>query len=345
MTTLVTGATGFLGRHVTSLLCTRGEPVRVLVQPNEALGPLTVLADRGQIAVYRGDLTDRPSLDAAVQGIDRILHCAAKTGPWGPSRAYWAANVGGLRSLIDAALDARVRRIVHVSSVTVHGNDVGGVADELTPIRIEPNPYSQSKVAGERLLNELVDERNAPVTIVRPGWIYGPGDRASLGRFAAMVEAGKAIVIGSGNNHLPLIHVSDVAHGILLASDADNAVGRSYILVNDESITQNDYWLAMARELEVSAPRRRIPYRLALALGTAAEAVGHLAHSAKPPPLTRYGIQMLGGENRFQIGRARRELGFVPRLDLREGMRDSIAWYRAKDQMSDPYLPKMEMQS
>ena len=343
MTTLVTGATGFLGMHVTSLLCERGEPVRVLVQPSEPLASLTSLANRGQIEVCRGDLTDRPSLDAAVQGIDRILHCAAKTGPWGPSRAYWRANVGGLRSLVNAALAAKVRRFVHVSSVTVHGNDIGGVADERAPIRVEPNPYSQSKVAGERLLTALCTEQSAPITIVRPGWIYGPGDLASFGRFAAMVEAGRAIVIGSGNNHLPLIHVRDVARGMVLASEAENAVGRTYILVNDEPVTQNDYWLTLARELEASPPRRRIPYRLALALGTAAEAVGHLVHSTKPPPLTRYGIQMLGGENRFQIGRARRELGFVPQVDLREGARESIAWYLSKDTTSDPRLSNVEL--
>lgn len=330
MTTLVTGATGLLGRHLTSLLCKHGESVRVLVQPNEPLGPLTSLAVEKRIEVCRGDLTDRSSLYAAVQGIDRVLHCAAKTGPWGSPRIYWSTNVDGLRSLVEAAVEVKVQRFVHVSSITVHGNDVRGVADELSPIRIEPNPYSQSKVAAERLLREHWENRHVPVTIVRPGWIYGPGDLASTSRFAAMVEAGRAIVIGSGNNHVPLVHVRDVARGIVQASEAENAVGRTYILVNDEPVTQNDYWQALAQEMGVSSPRRRIPYRLALALGTAAEAVGHLTRSTKPPLLTRYGIQMLGGENLFRIRRARHELGFAPQISLSEGVRETIAWYRSQ---------------
>src|SRR5262249_30741695 len=157
---------------------------------------------------------DRGALAAAVCGVDLVLHCAARTGPWGPAAEYEAANVLGLRLLVDAAEEAGVRRLVHVSSVTVHGNDARGQADETTPLRVEPNPYSRSKVAGERLLEGLIRERRVPVTIVRPGWIYGPRDTASFSRFATMIEQGRMVVVGSGRNHVPLIYVRDVAHGI-----------------------------------------------------------------------------------------------------------------------------------
>jgi 2-alkyl-3-oxoalkanoate reductase len=325
MTVLVTGAGGFLGSHVTELLVARGTPTRVLARPGDPLGT----PYDGALDVHWADLTDRAALEAAVGGIDRIIHCAARTGPWGPQSEYWRTNVRGLETLVEVALAAGVRRIVHVSSITVHGNDVRGTADEHAPFRVEPNPYSRSKVAGEQLLERMIREKGAPVTIVRPGWIYGPRDTASFARLAGIIRTGRMIMMGSGENHLPLIYARDAAEGILLASDADHATGGAYLLVNDEPVTQRDFIGAIARELGVRRPTRRIPYRLGVMLGTLAEAGARLAHRRQPPPVMRYGLQLLGGENRFNISRARHDLGFSPRVDLAEGIRQSVEWYRA----------------
>ena len=107
-------------------------------------------------------------------------------GPGAPRLEYERTNVRGLETLVRTALAAGVRRLVHVSSATVHGVDVRGSADEETPFRKEPNPYTRSKVAGERLLERMIRNEQAPVSIVRPGWIYGPRDTASFGRLARL---------------------------------------------------------------------------------------------------------------------------------------------------------------
>src|SRR5215218_1642656 len=250
MTVLVTGATGFLGSHLTELLLAAGERPRVLVRPGEAVG----VSAGAAVDVFSGDIGDRAALETALRGVDRVLHCAARCGPWGPPAEYVSTNVRGLETLVRAALAAGVRRLVHVSSITVHGNDVKGAADESTPLREEPNPYSRSKVAGERLLERMIRDDGAPVTIVRPGWIYGPRDRASFARIARMIEKGQMLVVGGGENHLPLIYVSDVARGVLLASEAGQAAGKTYLLINDESVTQRDYVNAIASELGAPAP-------------------------------------------------------------------------------------------
>jgi nucleoside-diphosphate-sugar epimerase len=326
VTVLVTGAAGLLGGHVADLLAERGEPVRALIRRDEDPARLAALG----VDVRQGDLIDRGSLEAAVHGVDVVLHCAARTGPWGPAGEYENANVYGLKSLVEASLKAGVRRFVHVSSVTVHGNAVGGAADETAPIRVEPNPYSRTKVAGERLVERLVREQGAPVVVVRPGLIYGPRDRGSFARFAALVRDGKMPIIGAGRNHIPLVYVRDVAAGVILAGQAGpEAVGRAYLLVNDEPVTQYAYLATIAGELGVPAPARHIPYRAALGLGLASELVGRARHSDQPPPLMRYGLQLLGGENQFVISRARRELGFEPRVDLATGVRESVAWFRS----------------
>src|SRR5207245_2086796 len=230
VTVLVTGATGLLGSHITDLLLLRGERPRVLVRPGDCLQELT----EGAVDVCWGNVMDSSALEGALSGVECVLHCAARTGPWGPAAEYEGTNVRGLKALVEVALAAGVRRFVHVSSITVHGNSVGGPADETTPLRVESNPYSRSKVAGERLLEALIREREAPVTIVRPGWIYGPRDAASFARFATMIQHGRMIMIGPGKNHIPLIFVRDAAQGVLQASESDEAVGKSYLLVNDE---------------------------------------------------------------------------------------------------------------
>jgi nucleoside-diphosphate-sugar epimerase len=322
--TLVTGASGFLGSHVTDLLVGRGERPRLLIAPDEPVQPLPV----GEVDLRRGDICDAGDVRDAVRGVDCILHCAAKTGPWGPQAEYERTNVRALESLVRLAADAGARRFVHVSSVTVHGNDVGGRADEETPFREEPNPYSRSKLAAERVLIRLSAEQVLPITIVRPGWIYGPRDRASFARLARKLEAGQMVIIGPGTNHLPLVYVRDAARGVLLASQGPRASGRAYALVNDEPITQLDYLSAIARELGTTVPSRRLPYRLALSLGAVAEAAGRLTGRRQPPSVMRYGVQMLGGENRFSIDRAREELGFTPSVSMLDGVGRSIRWYR-----------------
>jgi nucleoside-diphosphate-sugar epimerase len=312
-----------LGGAVTTLLLERGEAVRALVLPGEDAERLR----RRGVEIARGDLRDMTSLRNVVSGVDRVLHCAARTGTWGPQREYDAVNVAGLERLFQAAYRAGVPRIVHVSSVAVHGNDLHGAGDESSPLRPEPNPYSRTKLAGERVVARLV-RAGAPITTVRPGWIYGAGDRNSFGRLVEKIASGSMLQIGAGTNHLPLVYVTDVARGVLLAADAPKAIGRAYLLVNDEPVTQRQYLATIARELGVAPPSRRVPYRLALALAAAAEAAQCAVRPQAPPPLTRFGVTLLGGDSRFSIARARTELGFVPQIGIDEGVHLGVAWHR-----------------
>jgi nucleoside-diphosphate-sugar epimerase len=326
MTVLVTGGCGFLGGHLVDLLLERGDEVRVLAAPEEDVSRLSAAG----VDVVRGDLRDRSSLAAAVEGSEHVFHCAARTGPWGKTAEYTEVNVWGLRALLEAALRARVKRFVHVSSIAVHGTDVHGTADETAPLKGGPDPYSATKAEGERVIQRMITHDNAPVTIVRPGLVYGPRDANAFARFADLIEHGRMPIIGSGDNHLPLIHVGDVARGILLAAEARESLGRAYLLVSERPVTQLDYLTAIAAELGVATPRIHVPYHAALALAASAEALGHLFGRGDPPPVMRFGIRQIGGENRFLGDRARIELGFCPQVSLADGVRQSVAWYRGQ---------------
>ncbi len=332
MKVLVTGAAGFLGGHLVDMLVERGDDVRAMVRPAEDVGRLCALPG---VEVIYGDMTDAESLKRGVQGVRRVYHTAARTGPWGLEDSYWQTNVQGLASLIHAAMDAGVERIVHTSSITVYGHHLQGIVTEDDPYHAENNPYSRTKIAGEKLIANLVKNDGAPVVIARPGWIYGPRDTASFGRFAALVESGRGFLIGSGRNIVPLVYVRDVAQGLIKAGDAGDAtIGHAYTIANDQRVTQAEYMNAIAGGLGAAHLSLRLPYTPLYLGARAAELVWAAAgrRRASPPPVTTYGITLLGGDQLFSIDRARAELGYKPQYDLVRGIAEGIAWYMAQKQ-------------
>lgn len=327
MKVLVTGAAGFLGGHLVDMLVEQGYDVRAMVRPAENADRLYTLK---QVEVVLGDMTNEASLKRAVKGVQRVFNVAARTGPWGEENAYWKVNVQGVSDLIHASLDAGVQRIVHTSSITVYGHSLQGIVTEDDAFHAEDNPYSRTKIAGERLIANLVKDDSAPVVIVRPGWIYGPRDTASFGRFVALVESGKSFLLGSGKNIVPVVYVRDVAQGLMKAAEAgDETIGRAYTIADDRRVTQAEYLNTIADCLQVPHVRLHLPYRGMYAASRAAElawlAMGR--RNAAPPPVTTYGVTLLGGEQMFSIGRARRELGFEPAFDLAHGVAEGVRWY------------------
>jgi len=327
MKVLVTGAAGFLGGHLVDMLLERGDEVRAMVRPVEDASRLRKLDG---VEVVLGDLVDRESLKRAVQDVKRVYNVAAKTGPWGLEKDYNAINVWGVADLITASMDAGVQRIVHTSSITVYGHHLKGIITEDHPFHAEDNPYSRTKIAGEKLIADFVKERGAPVVIVRPAWIYGPRDTASFGRFVAMVESGKGFLIGSGKNIVPVVYVRDVAQGLIKAGDSgDEVIGKAYTIADDRRVTQAEYLNTIADFLEVPPVSRKIPYFTLLAAARGAELMWQAMGRRKsaPPPVTTYGVTLLGGNQEFSIEKARRELGYEPEYDVIRGVFEGVNWY------------------
>jgi nucleoside-diphosphate-sugar epimerase len=324
---LVTGAAGFLGGHLVDMLVERGDEVRAMVRPVEDAHRLKQLPG---LEVVQGDLTDAASLKRAVQGVQRVYNVAAKTGPWGLEDVYRAINVRGLVDLVNVATDAGVQRIVHTSSITVYGHHLHGIITEDHPFHAENNPYSRTKIAGEKMLANLVKDRGAPVVIVRPAWIYGPRDTASFGRFVALVESGKFFFFGSGRNVVPVVYVLDVAQGLIKAGDAgDEVIGQAYTIADDRRVSQAEYLNTIADFLGVAPISRTVPYLPLYAAGRTAELVWQTLgrRKAAPPPLTTYGVTLLGGDQQFSIEKARRELGYEPQYDVIRGVSEGVKWY------------------
>ena len=329
---LITGGNGFVGRHLIEALQARDQAVRVLALPGEDTRGLEQL----EVVVYRGDVRDPETLREPMAGVDAVVHLAAMMDVWRSLDEYRAVNVVGTEHVCRAALAAGVDRIVHMSSSSVYGMGLGGIVDEGFPLAPFPDPYPITKAAGDAAVQRMIAEEQLPAVIVRPDQIFGPGDHLHFGRMANGLREGRSIIVGRGRNALPLVYVTDVVQALLLALEHDRAVGNAYNITTEPPLTQQQVLEAMASELGVRAPRIHVPYHLLYAAGYLAERLAALTGSHARPPITRLGVAFFGTDNRYAINKARRELGYEPQVDIREGLRLTADWYRRRHLESRP---------
>jgi nucleoside-diphosphate-sugar epimerase len=327
MEVLITGGNGLLGRHVVAALQERGDAVRVLALPDEDAS----LLEAREVEVHRGDVRAPATLGPAMRGVDAVLNLAGMMGVWRPLRDYEAVNVQGTENVCRAAL-AVGAKVVHVSSWTVYGMDLGAPAREDFPLRPFNEPYALTKAAGDELVQRMISDDGLLAAIVRPGTFFGPGDRLHFGRLADRLRAGKGVIVGAGDNALPFVYVTDVVDGLLLALDDDSALRQAYNITNDRPLTQAQLLTAIAEAIGARPPRLHVPYRPLYAAGYAAERIAALTRSRRQPVVTRLGVKLFGTDNRHSIDKACGELGFTPRVDLAEGVRLAAAWYLSQDE-------------
>ena len=342
MEILITGANGFLGRHLVTALQERGDTIRALVLPAE---DASWLEARG-VATYRGDIRDAASLSAPMQGAHAVFHLAAMQHVWRPMPDYHAVNVRGTENVCRAALAAGVQRLVHVSSTSVYGLGLGRTVTEEFPLTPFRDPYALTKAEGERVVQRMIVKEKLPAVIIRPDQFFGPGDRVHFAETAERLRAGKGVIVGSGRNPLPLIYVTDVVQGLLLALDTAHAVGRAYNISSDDVLTQEEYLRTIASAIGVDVPHVRIPYVPLFVAAWALERLCSVTRSRRRPPATSFGVAFVATSSRHSNGRARRELAFSPRVPLREGAQRTALWYlrehASMEELSPRVVPEVE---
>ena len=323
MTTLLTGATGFVGSAVARALLARGHRVRALARPGGDRRNLAGL----EVEIAEGDLSDAGSLARAVAGCRFVLHVAADYRIWVPDpAAMLRANVDGTVALMRAAHAAGVERIVHCSSVAALGlTGDGSPGDEDTPVSEETvvGVYKKSKFRGEQAVLRLVREEGVPAVIVNPAAPIGPRDikPTPTGRMIADAAAGRMpAYVDTG---LCVVHVDDVAEGHLLALERGR-IGERYIL-GGENLSLRDLLGLVARAAGRRPPRIALPTGLLWPVALACEG---LARFGITPLVTRDHLRMARKRMYFSHAKAARELGFAPR-PAAAAVADAVAWFRA----------------
>jgi nucleoside-diphosphate-sugar epimerase len=329
---LVTGATGLLGSHIVEQLRLRGRPVRALVRR----GSDTKWLKTQGVEFVEGDLNDRASLEKACAGVKTIYHSAARVGDWGPWEEFVHYTIEGTRNLAEAAEKAGVERFIHVSSISAYGHPDGEglVIDETAPLGTNLHKwsyYSRAKVQAEQMLWDMHKAGRIKLTVIRPSWLYGPRDRATIFRLSRMLRQRKTRILGDGKNRLNVVYAGNVAEGMILAADSPKAVGQAYNCCNDGEMRQADWMNLLASELGAPPVTRHVPYKVAYNLAFILECIGHAFKLKKPPMITRYAVWLMGRRCYFSAEKARRELGWKSTVSYQEGVKKTIAWLREQE--------------
>jgi dihydroflavonol-4-reductase len=304
------------------LALTSKEPHQVRALVRDPAKARDLEASGIQLAV--GDLRNRASLEAAVAGVDIVYNIAAIYRSAGiPPDTYRAVNSTAVGHLVEAAGAAGVRRVVHCSTVGVHGDVDHPPANEDAPLK-PGDIYQMTKLEGEQVARETAERRRLELVIARPSGIYGPGDRRLLKLFRNVLR--RFPILGSGQIYYHLTYIDDLVDGFRLCGEAPAAAGRTYILAGGEVTTLNQIMSLIAEVAGVRPPSIHLPVWPFWLAGAACEAV--CVPLGIEPPLYRRRVDFFTKSRAFDITRARAEIGFAPRVGLREGVTRTLAWYR-----------------
>jgi nucleoside-diphosphate-sugar epimerase len=325
MKALITGATGFVGARLAATLVEQGHDVRGLVRDTTRAQGLAAAG----VELVEGDMTDVGSLRRAVQGVEQVFHTAALVGDWPDPAEIKRVNVDGTRSLVQAARDAGVRRVVHLSSLAVYGNRHHRGTDETSPY-CHGDPYTDAKIDSERAMFEFVSRGEIEGVSLRPGFVYGPGDRTLLPKLLEALRDGKFMFIGDGRKQMNIVFVDDVIQAILLASELESANGRAYNITDGSTPALRDFIGFIVESLGLPVPERHVPPALAVAGCYSSEYLGHLLRVKRAPLMNISRLRFLYYNQHYSIVRARSELGYQPRYTYHDGLPPTLEWFAAR---------------
>lgn len=323
MRVLVTGGTGFVGSHLVRRLLLHGHEVTTLDRRPGLFD--TELRSLGAV-MCAGSVTDAGDVDRAVRGQEVVYHLASPFGDiLEPDAAYWNIEVEGTRTVLDAAARHAVRRVVHCSTQGVHGTIADPPGDEDSPIAPR-DYYCFSKAEGEKVVREF-QERGLDVVVVRPTSVYGPGDTRGWLKLYRMAAKGWFLMIGDGRTMNHPVYVENLVDLFELAAVAPEARGRTYLAADEEPVTLSHLVSSVGVAVGATVRIVRFPWYGAAWLGAAG--VETLCRGlGRTPPVFRRRLSWFATNRAFRIDRARRELGYSPRVGLQDGLQRTATWYR-----------------
>ncbi|MEJ2710008.1 MAG: NAD-dependent epimerase/dehydratase family protein [Anaerolineales bacterium] len=325
---LVTGASGFTGSRLCQKLVQRGDRVLGLVRPGRNT---PFMQDLGVVPIYC-DLSNESPPVADLRGVEVIFHVAAVYRQQGlPEKYFFDVNGGGTERMLEAALRADVPRFVHTSTVGVLGNIQNPPGTETSPY----NPgdiYQRSKLAGELAALRYFNEHQLPVSVVRPGAIYGPGDMRFLKLFRS-INRGWFRMIGTGDIHYHLVYIDDLLDGMVLASEKPDIAGEVFIIAGESPICVRELVHIIADTLGKPVSNLHIPAQPVMLAAHLVQWASHLVRVE--PPLYPRRMDFFVKNRAFSIEKAKRILGYRPKVNVKTGVALTAEWYQSQGLLAE----------
>jgi nucleoside-diphosphate-sugar epimerase len=318
---LVTGATGFIGGHLVDALVEKDYEVRCLVRKTSNTEHLKKL---GVELVY-GNITEPNSIEKVLDGIDTIYHLAGVLGQWGvPDKVYWDVHVQGTQNLLEASQKHDIRKFIYCSTAGVTGPGFTLPQDEYLPYN-PSNTYENTKAEAEKLVIKYHHENGLPVVVIRPEFIYGPGDMHTLGLFKT-IRKRMFVLIDGGKAIWHPTYIDDLIQSFLLCLNNPRAIGEVYIIAGERYVTLKELAIIIAKELNVPSPTLSLPKGFVFVLSAVDQLTGKVFKF--DPPLTIPRVKTLCRSGGCSTLKAREQLGYSPTVTLEEGVRQTAQWYR-----------------
>ena len=321
---LVTGSAGFVGSNLVRALLARGCEVHGVDKAPASF-------DDPNLRWFRTDVRDEQRLLEACQGVDTIFHTAAMIAtltyaPKAFSRLVRSVNIDGTRNMLRVAQKSRIRRFVHTSSIITASGDAHRGGSEATPYSTAPDLYSSTKVASEQLVLAANGEAGLLTSAIRPGGIYGPGERNTIiGPMIKALKQGVPIMLfGDGSTRMDYTYIDNLVDAQIRAAErlveGSPVCGQAYFVTDSDPINTGAFSETLVSDMGIDARSIRIPGPVGLALATAGERVFQVFGKPKPP-VSIVDIRLCVRDSYFSIDKARRDLEYQPIVDTREGLR------------------------
>jgi len=325
MKTLITGGTGFVGKALTHRLHGMSWDVTALGRNPKILDEL----ESQGIKTFQANIEKKELMMDACKDMETVFHCAAFPSPWGNFEKFYRTNVIGTRNVVQACLENKVKRLVHVSTPSIYFD----YDSRMNVKEDDPLPEPISNYASTKLLaEEEIDKGFAnglPVISIRPRAIFGPGDTVIFPRVIPRLKSGRLPIIGDGENVVDLTYIENVVDALVLCAESpSNTLGKKYNITNDEPVKIWQLINRICSELNLPHPKRKVSQRVVHMAGGFLEFLFTLIPTHPEPPLTRLSVMVMSNSTTLDITAAKNELGYKPRVSVDEGVELFLKWWK-----------------
>jgi len=322
----ITGATGMIGSHLARRLLDEGWRVRALARATSD----TALLESWGVELVEGDVGDPAgSFTPFLEDADYVFHCAALVSDWAPLEEMVRVNVEGTRHLAEAAIACgRMKRFVFLSSMVVLGMAPQRELDETAPMIHTGDHYNLTKIRAAETVRQLASERGLPAVVVRPPYVYGSRDRQFLPRVLESLKSGRFRFVGSGRQPLSLCYVGNVVEALYLAATRPGVVGEVFLVTDGDAVTRLRLMEIVCEETGYAMPARHVPTWVVRLACPVMEGLWRLKGAKEPPLVNRFRLKFMATPLTYRIEKARRLLGYEPKVGTEAALRKTLAWFR-----------------